>query len=269
MQHKSNLTRQKEGKSMKAIGNIMTEEMNSLAVVGGLPLQPNGAKTEDYKQEQIRQWEEKEKRKRIEVLRQFSGLDIRFSTRKFANFQETAGNKKALKTAKGYAQSIEKMLSKDGKPPEIMKNGLFIAGNFGTGKTHLAAAIANEVMAKNHTAICMTMIDMLQKIKTSFDSHEQSEEEIMAKYKKAEWLIIDDLGSEQPTEWAVTKIFAIINGRYEACMPTIITTNCSEKGLIDRLTPKDTRDQNNAKKIIDRLYEMCVAIEIQGESWRR
>ena len=80
-------------------------------------------------------------------------------------------------------------------------------------------------------------------------------------------LIIDDIGSEQPTEWGMSKIFAIINSRYEEYMPTIVTTNYSEDELQRRMTP-DGGDSRNAKKTLDRLKEMCVGIEMAWDSWR-
>lgn len=80
-------------------------------------------------------------------------------------------------------------------------------------------------------------------------------------------LIIDDIGSEQPTEWGVSKIFAIINARYEGYMPTIITTNYSGPELVQRMTP-ESGDSRNAEKTLDRLKETCVGIDMTWESWR-
>lgn len=78
---------------------------------------------------------------------------------------------------------------------------------------------------------------------------------------------IDDIGSEQPTEWGVSKIFAIINARYEGYMPTIITTNYSGPELVQRMTP-ESGDSRNAEKTLDRLKETCVGIDMTWESWR-
>ena len=87
-------------------------------------------------------------------------------------------------------------------------------------------------------------------------------------YTDVPLLVIDDLGKEQPTEWAISRIYAIINARYEALMPTIITTNYSEAELLRRLTPKDSNDTTTADAAIDRLREMCAAIVTTGDSWR-
>ena len=122
--------------------------------------------------------------------------------------------------------------------------------------------------------ICMTMIDLLERIKSIFTDSSQrfgcfyDESVVLDAYTAASLLIIDDLGKEQATEWAIAKIYAIINARYEALMPTIITTNYSEADLIKRLTPKETGDPTTADATIDRLREMCGVIVTTGESWR-
>ena len=152
------------------------------------------------------------------------------------------------------------------------RNGLFITGPKGTGKTHLAAAIANQLMQQGTPVICMTMIDLLERIKRTYEQNRQyggeiSEGNVLDTYKRVQLLIIDDMGKEPATEWAVSKIYAIINARYEAYMPTIITTNYTDAELVRRLTPKDSGDPTTADATIDRLREMCAAIVTTGESW--
>jgi len=79
-------------------------------------------------------------------------------------------------------------------------------------------------------------------------------------------LIIDDMGKEPPTDWAISTIYNIINGRYEAMLPTIVTTNYPPAALIERMTPH--KDRVTPIATIDRLTEMCKHIHINGESWR-
>ena len=64
-----------------------------------------------------------------------------------------------------------------------------------------------------------------------------------------------------------SKIYTIINARYEAYMPTIVTTNYSGEELIRRMTPPND-DGYTAAKTIDRLQEMCGGIEMSWKSWR-
>lgn len=224
-----------------------------------------------------------EEMRRFESLMARSGMKGRFQNRRFDNFvQDTDGRKQAYAQAKKYAENFQRMLPRKengGKilPPEIERNGLMIAGTYGTGKTHLAAAIANELISRKTPVICMTMIDLLDKIRETYSAYREmransydgefSEAALLQKYQDVPLLIIDDIGSEQPTEWGMSKIFAIINSRYEGYMPTIVTTNYSGDELERRMTP-DGGDSRNAKKTLDRLKEMCVGIEMAWDSWR-
>lgn len=210
---------------------------------------------------------------RVAKLMKDSGIRGRFQNRTFDRFEITPENRKAYQAAKRYADSFAIMLpQKDERgnviPPQKERNGLFITGSFGTGKTHLATAIANQLIQGRVPVICMTMIDLLARIKQTFNRAEDATEaDIMRIYEEIPLLIIDDIGSEQPTEWGISKIFAIVNARYEAYMPTIITTNYSTDELIRRMTPPNG-DSYNAEKTLDRLKEMCVALEMFWESWR-
>ena len=198
-----------------------------------------------------------------------SGMSTRFLRRTFDTFQITRENQKALRVCKMYADNFREKQPRYN--PDPGRNGLFITGPKGTGKTHLAAAIANQLMEEGTAVICMTMIDLLDRIKQTYEKQKQwgaSEGSVLNTYKEVPLLIIDDMGKEPATEWAVSKIYAIINARYEAYLPTIITTNYSDSELVRRLTPKDTGDSTTADATIDRLREMCAAIVTTGDSWR-
>lgn len=220
-----------------------------------------------------RSQEQERIQRRVSKLLKDSGIRGRFQNRTFERFVVNEENKQAFQAAKRYADRFPIMLpTKDergnSQPPQKERNGLFITGSFGTGKTHLATAIANQLIQGGTPAICMTMIDLLSRIKQTFDrSDEATEADIMRIYEEVPLLIIDDIGSEQPTEWGISKIFAIINARYEAYMPTIITTNYGADDLIHRMTPPNG-DSYNAEKTLDRLKEMCVAVEMFWDSWR-
>lgn len=212
---------------------------------------------------------------KVDKLFSDSGIRARFRSRTFDKFQVTPENRKAYGVAKRYADNFtDKLPKKDSRghttPPAAERNGLLIVGSYGTGKTHLATAIANQLIEGGTPVIAMTMIDLLARIKRSYDDDDHArEDEIMHVYEDIPLLIIDDIGSEQPTEWGVARIYAIINARYESYMPTVITTNYDTNELIRRLTPGGAKgDRHNAEKIIDRLKEMCVGLEMYWDSWR-
>lgn len=210
---------------------------------------------------------------RIGKLIKDSGIRGRFLNRTFERFTVDDVNRKAYGAAKRYADSFPIMLptkDKRGKihPPAKERNGLFISGTKGTGKTHLATSIANQLIQGGTPVICMTMIDLLARIKQTFDRPgEATEADILRIYEEVPLLIIDDIGTEQPTAWGITQIYTIINARYEAYMPIIITTNYSGENLIRRMTP-DRDDGVTAAKTISRLQEMCSGIEMTWDDWR-
>jgi len=230
-------------------------------------------KAEREAKERARREEEEAQQMRDRVRRIIgdSGMNARFLNRTFSTFQPTAENQRALRACKSYADTFRDKLPAQGTEPG--RNGLFITGPKGTGKTHLAAAIANQIMQEGTAVVCMTMIDLLERIKRTYEQNRQyggetNEGNLLNTYKTVPLLIIDDMGKEPATEWAVSKIYAIINARYEAYMPTIITTNYSDTELVRRLTPTNTGDNTTADATIDRLREMCAAIVTTGDSWR-
>jgi len=216
--------------------------------------------------------EDRRLQERIRKIIGNSGMGERFLRRTFDNFELTEDNKAAAAVCRRYANNFESLLPNKNEQQELDRNGLFISGPAGTGKTHLAAAIANQLMRGGTPAICMTMIDLLERIKRTFSSRRLlgiDEGEILSVYKTVPILVIDDMGKEPPTEWAISTIYNIVNGRYEGYMPTIITTNYSDQALISRMTPQTTRDSITAEATIDRLMEMCKGIVLTGPSWRQ
>ncbi|MCM1276017.1 MAG: ATP-binding protein [Lachnospiraceae bacterium] len=209
---------------------------------------------------------EERHRELVTYIQRESGMSARFLQRTFETFIVDDKNRAAYNAAKSFADNFENGLPKAGEPPKG-KNGLFIVGPPGTGKTHLAAAAANSVMQSGKAVVFGTMIDLLGNIKEMF-KYPCGETALLQKYKSVPLLVIDDMGKEPPTEWAVSTIYNIINGRYEAFLPTIVTTNYASAEFIARLTPKETKDDTTAQATIDRLREMCRGLALSGESRR-
>ena len=79
-------------------------------------------------------------------------------------------------------------------------------------------------------------------------------------------LVIDDFGKEPPTDWALSQLFRVVNARYEALKPVVVTTQFSRPALIERLSKNG--DEQTAVAIVSRLFEMCRKVELAGSDRR-
>lgn len=103
---------------------------------------------------------------------------------------------------------------------------LVLYGGFGAGKTHLAAAIAHELLARRTQVLFQVVPDLLDHLKATFGpSSELRYDVLFETIRTANVLILDDLGEESPTSWAEEKLFQLFNHRYNYRLPTVVTTN--------------------------------------------
>ncbi|MBL7065384.1 MAG: ATP-binding protein [Anaerolineae bacterium] len=103
---------------------------------------------------------------------------------------------------------------------------LVLKGGFGCGKTHLAAAIANGCVERGQPVLFITVPDLLDHLRAAFaPSSPATFDQRFEQVRNAPILILDDLGTESGTPWAQEKLFQIFNYRYNARLPTVITTN--------------------------------------------
>ena len=99
------------------------------------------------------------------------------------------------------------------------------------------------------------------KILQNIQGNPDEEEKIMAGLNVAKLLIIDDLGAERSTDYALEKVYNIIDSRYLSGKPLILTTNMTLKEM------QETQDIRY-KRIYDRIFEMCFPVRFAGRSWR-
>ena len=113
---------------------------------------------------------------------------------------------------------------------------LVILGNYGCGKTHLAAAIANLRLQSGFPVLFVVVPDLLDHLRATFAPHSDVQyDEQFEKVRTAPLLILDDLGTESSTPWAQEKLFQILNYRYSARLPTVITSNRQLETIDGRL----------------------------------
>lgn len=137
--------------------------------------------------------------------------------------------------------------------------GMLLYGPVGTGKTFASACIANYLMQNGKTVLVMNLGLYLIKLKLDWD---KAENEILTYVKDCDLLIIDDLGVENMSEFVLDKVFALIDTRYRAEKPLIITTNLTLRGEI-------SIEKKFGVRVADRIEEMCYPVKVTGESKRK
>ena len=110
---------------------------------------------------------------------------------------------------------------------------LVLAGTNGCGKTHLAAAIANEYVERTRTDVMFVVVpDLLDHLRAAFSPQSTTPyDRRFDEIKRAPLLVLDDLGTESATPWAREKLFQLLNFRYNALLPTVITTSADPKQI--------------------------------------
>jgi DNA replication protein DnaC len=118
---------------------------------------------------------------------------------------------------------------------------LLFRGGYGSGKTHLAAAIANYRLDGGQPAVFVVIPDLLDHLRGAYSPHsDTSYDERFAEVRDCPLLILDDLGTESNTPWADEKLFQIFNYRYNAKLPTVITTNSELEEIDPRIRSRLT-----------------------------
>ncbi len=103
---------------------------------------------------------------------------------------------------------------------------LVLLGGYGCGKTHLAAAIANQVIGQGKPALFVVVPDLLDHLRATFSPHSTTSlDKRFEEIRNASLLILDDLGAHSSTPWAQEKLFQLFNYRYNAQLPTVVTSN--------------------------------------------
>ncbi len=113
---------------------------------------------------------------------------------------------------------------------------LVITGRFGCGKTHLAAAIANQQRTLGRpTPMFVVVPDLLDHLRATFSPQSATPlDRLFEQVKTTPLLILDDLGTESATPWAREKLFQLLNYRYAARLPTVITTSDSIEDILKK-----------------------------------
>ena len=205
------------------------------------------------KKNEQREWELMRRDARVASLLEKSGLSKRLRRYTFANFKPYVSPE--------AARAVEKVEEYLAHWEENRENGrgLYFCGGIGTGKTHLAVAVMNELIQRKRVpSLFVTVPELLDNLRGAYNDPGRDLDEWMAAVKNADFLVLDDLGSERPTEWVQERIFVIVNHRYRGALPTVFTSNIGPKDLAAQL----------GERTASRIIAMCDWISLEGDDYR-
>lgn len=211
----------------------------------GIPSSERKKTAEEKFYEAFREDAEAQKAEKAKRLREESNLGIRFARRTFESFDQSR-DEDAYKKCLHYADHYQ----------DDERNCLLLVGGYGTGKTHLAASIANKLMDNGIPVLFDTFSGHLNKLKTEFNGGRSVYLEQM---KNVDMLILDDIGKEKISEWSQSIMFDVINFRYEHLLPIVLTTNLRNDSLKEYL----------GGAVWSRLCEMCSGVMTKGKDYRQ
>lgn len=155
---------------------------------------------------------------------------------------------------------------------ECTNKGAYFYGEVGTGKTYLAAIIAQELIQIGREVIFATVPTISMQIRSTFKNNTVlSESEILEKLYTVPTLILDDIGMEKPTRFVCSTLCNIFNERYNARLQTIMTSNYTLeqiKQIFNNPTDGGKEKILDGTRIYDRCKQMCFPIELKGNSRR-
>lgn len=170
-----------------------------------------------------------------------------FSHMSFSTFNpENTSHQTALKALKSFKTG---------------ENSIILHGLQGRGKTHLATSCARAQQAKGHVVLALKCVDLLKRIKITYRMDREAESEILDIMQDVDLLLIDDIGTENPTDWVMEKLYMIIDHRVEHQKSSIFTTNLTGDEMIYRL----------GGALTSRIWGaggLAGQYEIEGKDWR-
>ncbi len=118
---------------------------------------------------------------------------------------------------------------------------LVLCGASGCGKTHIAAAVVNRLLERGEPALFVVVPDLLDHLRSAYQpGADVRYDELFERVRNARVLVLDDLGTQSPTPWAQEKLFQLVNHRFNARLPTIVTTNLLPEQMDERLRTRLT-----------------------------
>lgn len=145
--------------------------------------------------------------------------------------------------------------------PLIDGGGIYICGVQGAGKTWMACRLAKEWLAEGLGNVrFVSSVRLLSEIADTYGARSEGEGSVMGRYSKCSLLVVDDLGKEVPSQWALSRLFALFDTRYSERRATVITTQFGTDQLARRMS--QSGDAETAMAIVSRFREKYKALNL-------
>jgi DNA replication protein DnaC len=194
-----------------------------------------------------------------------ANIPVKYAHATFDSFRAYNANLvEARRVAQFWAESYPLLPQ---RADDTTGRGLVLSGAAGVGKTHLAAVLLREAIARTGCwGLFSTTKDLLWKIRQSYNATKQATEaDILQPVMRCDLLVLDDLGEERVTDWVAETMNLIVNTRYNEQRPIVCTTNYAD---IDDPTEVNGLECRIGFRMRSRLHEMCEFVEMEGASYR-
>lgn len=201
-----------------------------------------------------------EQKRQLSYSQQGALMGERYYNASFGATEMIGGNfEEVFKRCRKYCEVASLVLAKG--------QGIYLFGKNGTGKTHLTACMANDLMMQGYSVLFTNGDDIAKAIKETYRKSYVTENEIVNRFARIDFLFFDDLGTERLKKenedtFLQEKIYDVLNKRYNNMRPTVFTANYSMQELVEK--------RGMLSKTVDRIMEMSTAVlKLECENYRR
>lgn len=202
--------------------------------------------------------EQRNRKKLDRIQRQFNGNSLMNKSLQKANFSNYNPTTPELLEAKNKLMEYAENFDRD------ESGNILLAGNYGTGKSHLSVAVTKALLEKKFTCLFLSVPKLLTKIKDTYNADNKfSESDILDLIERVDLFVLDDLGTEYTNQkngndnWTHTKLFEVLDNR--SGKPTIFTTNLRSDQLEGKLNERN----------LSRVLDGTEIIKMNGPDYRR